>query len=141
MRKGKKTINSLKNNISSSVIFMFAIGLFLFYLGNSIEKKAEKNEKIVSTGFSLSSGNKSTNTSYGFSGQSDEEKINSLLSKVEGVGTCQVMLSSDKLGVCIVCEGADDPEVTKEIRNIVMALFDIKPHRIMIVKLKGDSDV
>lgn len=130
----KKFLMTLRKNLSPSLILMFAAGLMLFYMARSIENNQESrntigNSSIVSTKEVMSTS---------LRGLNEEEKLQQIIGNISDVGKCQVMMSQDKAGVCIVCEGADKPEVAKEIRNIVMALYDMEPHRIIIVKIKGD---
>lgn len=41
-------------------------------------------------------------------------------------------------GVVVVAQGGDRPEVRKNITEAVVALFDIEPHKIKIVKMKSE---
>lgn len=79
-----------------------------------------------------------------------EEKLESLLSSVEGVGKTQVILVTDKekdaggfydsgtpkvTGVLIAAEGADNSVVVRNIQQAVMALFQIEAHKIRVMKM------
>ncbi len=41
-------------------------------------------------------------------------------------------------GVVVVAQGGDKPEVKKNITEAIVALFDIEPHKIKIVKMKSE---
>lgn len=136
--KIKESFDRLTSNLSPGIILMLFVGILLLILSNSLDNKASKSRVNDSgTGIRSLTG-KEDNNSWDRSGENaTEERFRILLESIEGIGECQVMLSKDMTGVCIVCEGADNSETAKEIRNISMALFDIPAHKVMIVKLKG----
>ncbi len=41
-------------------------------------------------------------------------------------------------GVVVIAQGGDRPEVKKNITEAIVALFDIEPHKIKIVKMKSE---
>lgn len=41
-------------------------------------------------------------------------------------------------GVVVVAQGAERPEVSKNITEAIVALFDIEPHKIKVVKMKSE---
>lgn len=80
-----------------------------------------------------------------------ERKLESLLSRVEGVGGVQVMLMTGQdtkkdsfyssentriTGVLVAAEGADSPVTVQNIQQAVMALFQVEAHKIKIMKMK-----
>ena len=80
-----------------------------------------------------------------------EEKLENLLSQVEGVGEVRVILmtgeekdsssfySSGKesvTGVLIAAQGADNSVVSRNIVEAVMALFQVEAHKIAVMKMK-----
>lgn len=84
-----------------------------------------------------------------------EDSVCELLSDIDGVGRCRVALSlasGERLeykngslvykeparvsGAVVVCEGADDPSVVREINDALSALFDIGTNRISVQKMK-----
>lgn len=84
-----------------------------------------------------------------------EKSVCELLSAIEGVGRCKVALSlasGERLeykngnlvhkepahvsGAVVVCEGADDPKIVREINDTLSALFDIGTNRISVQKMK-----
>ena len=79
-----------------------------------------------------------------------EQRLQEVLSGMEGEGKVQVMLmtgkekntfgfgsdSSDLItGVLIAAQGADDPVTVREIQQAVMALFQVEAHRIKVIKM------
>ena len=78
-----------------------------------------------------------------------EEKLEDLLSKVEGVGEVRVVLmtgenpdsqsfySSGKETVTgVAAQGADNSVVSRNIVEAVMALFQVDAHKIRVMKMK-----
>jgi stage III sporulation protein AG len=79
-----------------------------------------------------------------------EERLEQILADVQGVGDVQVMLmteeesggfsSSENLkvtGVLIAAQGADNPVTVQNIKEAVMALFQVEAHKIKIMKMKS----
>ena len=79
-----------------------------------------------------------------------EQRLQQVLSGVEGVGKVQVMLMTGNekstfgfgndnseliTGVLIAAQGADDPVTVREIQQAVMALFQVEAHRIKVIKM------
>lgn len=85
-----------------------------------------------------------------------EERLENILSCMEGVGKVEVMISGTKEserkmfasnqecnqvnGVVIVAQGADDAKVCQRIMNAVMSLFGIDAHKITIVKMSAAEE-
>ena len=71
---------------------------------------------------------------------SDRGELSSLLSSVEGVGECEVMLSYGESGevvaVAVICEGADSIFVRSSLTDLIGSLYGIGSNRISIVKSK-----
>ena len=66
-----------------------------------------------------------------------EKRLKGVLEKMEGVGEVSVMITGDRSveGVLVVTQGASSPGVCQKISEAVLALFDIEPHKIKIVKM------
>jgi stage III sporulation protein AG len=108
-----------------------------------------KNEKEDSSGGNLLTGEES---SVSEENKTDlEEKLESLLSSVEGVGEVKVLLMTSQkkenesfygtqetevTGVLIAATGADNPVTICNIQNAVEALFQIEAHKIKVMKMK-----
>lgn len=41
-------------------------------------------------------------------------------------------------GIVVVAQGGDSPKVKKNITEAIVALFDIEPHKIIVVKMKSE---
>lgn len=80
-----------------------------------------------------------------------EKKLEELLSGVEGVGKTEVLLmtgeekdstgfrltnSTNVTGVLIAAQGADDLTAVQNIKEAVMALFQLEAHKIKVMKMK-----
>lgn len=69
-----------------------------------------------------------------------ELRLESILSKVEGIENVQVMIATDDQervsGVLVVARGADEPITIKKIQEAVMALFQIEAHKIKVMNMK-----
>lgn len=80
-----------------------------------------------------------------------EEKLEELLSRVEGVGEVRVVLMTEAYrdsetfyssgkeqvtGVLIAAQGADNSVVSRNIVEAVMALFQVEAHKIKVMKMK-----
>lgn len=67
-----------------------------------------------------------------------EEKLSEVLSAIDGVGSCKVLLreseKNEKGGAIVVCEGADEPGVCLKIKNAVAAYTGLGSNRIVILK-------
>ena len=79
-------------------------------------------------------------SSYEGKGTELEERLEMILSKVEGCGEVCVMITVDNRdevqGVAISSQGGDKPIVVKEITDVVQALFGIEMHKIKVMKGK-----
>lgn len=67
-----------------------------------------------------------------------ESRLERILSKTEGVGQVNVMISVKEKeqveGVVVVSEGADNAVVVRNITEIVKALFPVDSHKIKVIK-------
>ena len=75
-------------------------------------------------------------------GSDTEKRVEELCSSVAGVGECRVMLTFENgaddgrvYSVVVVCEGADEVRVRREIKALVTTLFGIGSNRVSVVKL------
>lgn len=78
-----------------------------------------------------------------------EQRLETLLSRVEGVGKVEVLIMTEEekgefyggggekvTGVIVVAEGADNILTVGNIKEAVMALFQVEAHKIKIMKMK-----
>ncbi|HNY00238.1 MAG TPA: hypothetical protein PKN39_05590 [Oscillospiraceae bacterium] len=72
------------------------------------------------------------------SGASDAEaRLEYVLSRAEGVGTVQALLSDD--GAVVVCAGADDARVRLEITDAVCAYTGLTSDRVTVLKIEENN--
>lgn len=64
--------------------------------------------------------------------QSDEQRLETVLNKCEGVGSASALLSEN--GAVIVCPGADDPAVRLSVTKAVEAFTGFSSDRIQVLK-------
>ena len=67
-----------------------------------------------------------------------EEKLAAVLSRIEGVGQCSVLLrdngKDEKGGAVVVCDGAERPQVCLKVKEAVAAYTGLGSNRIVILK-------
>ena len=67
-----------------------------------------------------------------------ENRLEEVLGEIEGAGNVQVIITyqeDEKVeGVAVVCEGGDNAVTVQSITEVVQALFDVKPHKIKVIK-------
>ncbi len=66
---------------------------------------------------------------------SEEEKIEQMCSRVEGVGKCRVTVNYDGESVAsivVLCDGGNDTSVKKRLSDILVTLYDIGYNRVRI---------
>lgn len=69
-----------------------------------------------------------------------EERLETMLQKVQGVGRVEVMITTSGEynqieGVVVVAQGADLPQVQQDIIETAQALFPIAAHKIKVCKM------
>lgn len=69
-----------------------------------------------------------------------EERLETMLQKVQGVGRVEVMITTSGEynqieGVVVVAQGADLPQVQQDIIEMAQALFPIAAHKIKVCKM------
>lgn len=127
---------------------LLLLGLLLAVIALPVSDKKEGKTDGAGTARSFLTG---TEEEEDISKTELEEKLESLLSNVEGVGKVQVILmtgedkssrefyhSGDEkiTGVLIAAQGADNGVVSQNIVQAVMALFQVEAHKIKIMKMK-----
>ena len=144
----KETVRSLLHRMSSRQwVTLLLLGLLLavIALPTSDKKKENEGEEESQIGFLTETKEESS-----VSKTQLEEKLEALLSSVEGVGKVQVILMTGEeeddggfyhsgeqkvTGVLIAAQGADDSVVSQNLVQAVMALFQVEAHKIKIMKL------
>lgn len=84
-----------------------------------------------------------------------EEELESLCESIDGAGKCRVTVSFSEgekleyrgssvvgsepprvLGITVVCDGGDNPNIKSSISDCMTSLFDIGSNRVCVLKLK-----
>lgn len=72
------------------------------------------------------------------SGTNVEQRLEGILSQMEGVGNVNVMVTFQEddavEGIAVIAEGGDNPVVIQNIIEVVQALFDVESHKIKVIK-------
>lgn len=140
---GKETIRSMLHSMGRTQwIVLLLLGLLLAVAAMPVSRNSKEEASSVWT----------DRNRYEEVGKSAlEEKLEALLSSMEGVGEVQVMLMTgtagnnrdlygsqemEVTGVLIAAQGADNPVTVQNIQKAVMALFQIEAHKISIMKMK-----
>ena len=67
-----------------------------------------------------------------------ETRLEGVLGQIEGAGNVQVMITyqeDEKIeGIAVVSDGGDNAVVVRTITEVVQALFDVKTHKIKVIK-------
>lgn len=97
---------------------------------------------FVSRGISCDggTGDKGVDTEQVFSGSELEERLERILSFIDGAGEIKVMITckddkdpmDDIMGVIVVAEGARDPRVKTELINAVITVLGTDPERVNV---------
>ena len=123
-------------------LILILLGLLLMAIAMPVSDKKENSQKSVWTAEkseeNLTAGGKTVL----------EQKLEMLLSDVEGVGKAEVVLmtkesspdvfsSSEEVvtGALICAQGADDFTVVQNIKEAIMALFQLEAHKIKVMKM------
>lgn len=73
----------------------------------------------------------------------DENRLEILLSQVEGIGKTKVMIvyqsNAEIEGIVIVAEGARNADVSQYISDAAEALFGIPKHKIIVLPMKTEN--
>ena len=128
-----KNIFSNKDKKIENLIFLLILLIITLIAMNSIltEEKHEETENTTLVGAELASAEDVSS--------SLEKRIETILSKIAGVGKVSVLLTyaEDSLeGTVVVSEGAGDAQVKSSIVNAVEAVTGIGKHKIQVYPMK-----
>jgi len=102
------------------VLLTLALGLVLLLLpGKKQDSSAGTGTPMAASGIPL---------------DTESDRIAALLSKINGVGETEVLLSGN--GAVIVCQGAADPGVRLNVTNAVAAYTGLGSDKITVMKMK-----
>ena len=139
----KKAITALKLPEFSGQQWgiLLLVGILLVVLALPVKENEDK--------LTPASGIVSENEKSSVSKTELENKLESLLSSAEGVGNVQVMLMTEEdstdtfsgtkaiqvTGVLIAAQGGDNMVTVQNIKQAVMALFQLDAHKIKVMKM------
>ena len=129
--KIKSIFNSKEKKIEN-LIFLLIILIITLLAMNSIlkeEKKEDKNSNLEGAELAMADDVSS----------SLEKRIESILSKIAGVGDVSVLLTyaEDSLeGTVVVSQGAEDTRVKANIVNAIEAVTGLGKHKIQVYPMK-----
>lgn len=117
---------ALLTNGYFKIAVLLALGLLLIFFGM-------RGDEAVSTSIT--------------DGETLEERVSTLLSSLEGVGECKVLITyeekalgygkdTEKLisGIAVVCDGGDSIVVKERVSSVLSSLFGIGKNRIRVEK-------
>lgn len=104
------------------VLLVICLALFLMLLPSG------KNE------IAAVSGQGAALESSGIPMDTESARISAFLSRMEGVGEAQVLLSSE--GAVVICTGAEQSAVRLSVTNAVSAYTGLGSDRIRVIKMK-----
>lgn len=116
----KLTAALMKNKY---VLLVIGLGLLLLLLPSSYGSDE-----------AYSGGQGSELESSGIPVDTESQRLAAFLSRIEGVGDCAVLLSSE--GAVVVCEGAEEARVKLCVTNAVSAYTGLGSDKIRVVKMK-----
>ncbi|MBQ8372337.1 MAG: hypothetical protein IJX38_05335 [Clostridia bacterium] len=89
-----------------------------------------------------------TDSTDGTGTEDEEERLAELLTMIDGVGECRVMITytTERVGygsevvrhvegVAVLCTGGNDPSVKKRITEMTSALYSIGSNKVRVEKL------
>lgn len=125
------SLNKLKNFGMDKLIICLLIGVFLLVICIPTNSKKGGNEEGLTNSVD---GEVLTEVEI------LEQRLESMLQKVQGVGQVEVMITvtgeyNQIEGVVVVAEGADYPQVRQDIMETAQALFPIAAHKIKVCKM------
>ena len=106
------------------VLMVLALAIVLLLLPSGREK--ESRNIVQAQGSELESS--------GIPLDTESARLSDFLSKMEGVGRAEVLLSSE--GAVVLCEGADNSSVRLYVTNAVSVYTGLGSDKIRIIKLK-----
>ena len=106
------------------VLMVLALAIVLLLLPSGRDK--ESRSTLHAQGSELESS--------GIPLDTESARLSDFLSKMEGVGRAEVLLSSE--GAVVLCEGADNSSVRLYVTNAVSVYTGLGSDKIRIIKLK-----
>ena len=117
--------NKLLGNKKNQWLILLLVGILLVVI--AIPTKSETEEKSV-----VDSKNWSTSEM--------EQRLENILSQMQGIGEVHVMITykqeNEVEGVVVVAEGGEQGVTVQKITEVVRALFDVDSHKIKVIDSK-----
>ena len=117
--------NKLLENKKNQWLILLLVGILLVVI--AIPTKSSSEEKSV-----VDSKNWSTSET--------EQRLENILSQMQGIGEVHVMITyrqeNEVEGVVVVAEGGEHVVTVQKITEVVRALFDVDSHKIKVIDSK-----
>lgn len=117
--------NKLLENKKNQWLILLLVGILLVVI--AIPTKSGSEEKSV-----VDSKNWSTSET--------EQRLENILSQMQGIGEVHVMITyrqeNEVEGVVVVAEGGEQGVIVQKITEVVRALFDVDSHKIKVIDSK-----
>lgn len=117
--------NKLLENKKNQWLILLLVGILLVVI--AIPTKSGSEEKSV-----VNSKNWSTSET--------EQRLENILSQMQGIGEVHVMITykqeNEVEGVVVVAEGGEQGVTVQKITEVVRALFDVDSHKIKVIDSK-----
>ena len=117
--------NKLLGNKKNQWLILLLVGILLVVI--AIPTKSETEEKSV-----VDSKNWSTSET--------EQRLENILSQMQGIGEVHVMITykqeNEVEGVVVVAGGGEQGVTVQKITEVVRALFDVDSHKIKVIDSK-----
>ena len=117
--------NKLLGNKKNQWLILLLVGILLVVI--AIPTKSSSEEKSV-----VDSKNWSTSET--------EQRLENILSQMQGIGEVHVMITyrqeNEVEGVVVVAEGGEQGVIVQKITEVVRALFDVDSHKIKVIDSK-----
>ena len=115
--------NKLLGNKKNQWLILLLVGILLVVI--AIPTKSETEEKSV-----VDSKNWSTSET--------EQRLENILSQMQGIGEVHVMITykqeNEVEGVVVVAGGGEQGVTVQKITEVVRALFDVDSHKIKVIE-------
>lgn len=117
--------NKLLGNKKNQWLILLLVGILLVVI--AIPTKSGTEEKSVGA-------------SKEWSTSETEQRLENILSQMQGIGEVHVMITyrqeNEVEGVVVVAEGGEQGVIVQKITEVVRALFDVDSHKIKVIDSK-----
>lgn len=117
--------NKLLGNKKNQWLILLLVGILLVVIAIPTKSKTEE---------------KSVGASKEWSTSETEQRLENILSQMQGIGEVHVMITyrqeNEVEGVVVVAEGGEQGVIVQKITEVVRALFDVDSHKIKVIDSK-----